>query len=209
MEKRKNATAKRTRSLFLSLETPSLFPSFSNPFDACQAGYTSARAPAVGVSIRPRSSPLPRDQWRESEVTARADGCRQHSLTRGQLSRTDQPPPVSPRNDVWGTGVKNITLMSVTTQIWVVVLIGRTATSANQKRIPDASSVSNFFARSSDRSFRGDSSGGTAYCHPNRNSLYHSFNSFISLLHIAFYYLYNIFNRSKLNALYKTHKKYN
>ena len=83
MEKRKNETAKRTRSLFLSLETPSLFPSFSNPFDACQAGYTRARAPAVGVSIRPRSSPLPRDQWRESEVTARADGCRQHSLTRG------------------------------------------------------------------------------------------------------------------------------
>lgn len=71
---------------------------------------------------------------------------------------------------------------------------------------PDASSASNFFARSSDRSFRGDSSGVTAHCHPNRNSLYHSFSSFTSLLHIAFYYLYNIFHRSKLNALYKTQK---
>ena len=104
---------------------------------------------------------------------------------------------------------KNSILISVTTQIWVVLPTGRTTTSTNQKHNPDASSVSNFFARSSDRSFRGDSSGGTAYCHPNRNSLYHSFNSFISLLHIAFYYLYNIFHRSKLNALYKTQKKYN
>ena len=87
--KEKKAKGKRKRYLFLSLEPPSLFPSFSNPFDACQAGYTRTRAPALGVSIRPRSSPLLRDQWRESEVTARVDCGQQHSLTRGQLSRTD------------------------------------------------------------------------------------------------------------------------
>ena len=108
-----------------------------------------------------------------------------------------------PRETTRGTSAKNITLISVTTPMWVVPPIGRTATSTNQKHIPDASSVSNFFASSSDRSFRGESSGVTADCHPNRNSLYHSFNSFISLLHIAFYYLYNIFHRSKLNALYQ------
>ena len=102
---------------------------------------------------------------------------------------------------------KNSILISVTTQIWVVFPTGRTTTSTNQKHNPDASSVSNFFARSSDRSFRGESSGVTANCHIKCNSLYHSFNSFISLLHIAFYYLYNIFHRSKLNALYKTQKR--
>ena len=169
-----------------------------------------ARQATLGLGLQLWVSRFARDPLHSREINGGRAKWQLERMVAGSIpSRADQPPPVSPRNDVWGTGVKNITLMSVTTQIWVVLLIGRTATSANQKRIPDASSVSNFFARSSDRSFRGDSSGGTAYCHPNRNSLYHSFNSFISLLHIAFYYLYNIFHRSKLNALYKTQKKYN
>ena len=71
---------------FALSRTPLPLPLLQEP---TQAGYTRTRAPALGVSIRPRSSPLLRDQWRESEVTARVDCGQQHSLTRGQLSRTD------------------------------------------------------------------------------------------------------------------------
>ena len=83
-EEKKCKSEKEEVSFPLS-RTPLPFPLLQEP---TQAGFTRTRAPALGASIRPRSSPLVRDQWRESEVTARADGGQQHSLTRGQLSRT-------------------------------------------------------------------------------------------------------------------------
>ena len=84
-EEKKCKSEKEEVSFALS-RTPLPLPFLQEP---TQAGYTRTRAPALGVSIRPRSSPLLRDQWRESEVTARVDCGQQHSLTRGQLSRTD------------------------------------------------------------------------------------------------------------------------
>ena len=84
-EEKKCKSEKEEVSFALS-RTPRPLPLLQEP---TQAGYTRTRAPALGVSIRPRSSPLLKDQWRESEVTARVDCGQQHSLTRGQLSRTD------------------------------------------------------------------------------------------------------------------------
>ena len=65
------------------------------------------------------------------------------------------PSLVSPRNDVWGGTTAEIPYWwHVTTQIWVVLLIGWKIASSDEKHYSnlgsDTSSVWNFYARSSD-----------------------------------------------------------
>ena len=64
------------------------------------------------------------------------------------------PPMVYPWNDVWETSAEIPYWWRVTTQIWVVLLIGWKFASSNQKHYPDpgsdALSVENFCVRSSD-----------------------------------------------------------
>ena len=70
------------------------------------------------------------------------------------------PPAVSPRNDVWETSSEIPYWWHVTTQIWVVLLIGWIKFPTNQRHCPDlasdTSSVWNFCTHFSDVILRGN-----------------------------------------------------
>ena len=76
------------------------------------------------------------------------------------------PPLVFPRNDVWETNAERPYYWRVTTQIWVMFLIGWSKLSANKKLYSDLGSVAslwNFFARFSGV-FRGETNGDITKC---------------------------------------------
>ena len=86
-----------------------------------------------------------------------------HLLRCSQRKQVATSPLVSPQNDVCGTTAEIPYWWSVTTHIWVVLLIGCAAREiCNQKHYPDlvsdVSSEWNFCARSSDVISQGNSS---------------------------------------------------